>query len=109
MLVIRDQQIEEMRVGRRLEFERELLREGRRRYPGFHAGESDADLGETIRSLAEEAESRGMFLREHIARFVFFVMEHGLDAKAQAILEDPSLVGIEKLARLEGRPRGAEE
>jgi hypothetical protein len=108
MLRIRKEQMEALKAGRRTSFYWELLRECRLRYPALCAGSSDARLLEIIQLAAEKAEACGLFLREHIGRFVFFAVEHGPDfekrpdmARVLAVLNDPDLVGPQKLDRIE--------
>jgi len=109
MLVIRERQMLEMGARRRTAFFWELVREGRRRYPAFCAAETNERLVEIVLSMVEQAESSGLFMREHIVRFVFLVMDRGLNCEALAVLHDPKLVGPRKLDRLEALPRPAAE
>ena len=113
MLVIRKEQWEAMHEARWDAFYRKLLHDARARHPDTYADSIDDAVLELIAWAANKARAYGLLTREHVTRFVHFVLQYGRDYETQPdlawavkILNDPTLVGAEKLDRLDEQSPG---
>ncbi|HMB92562.1 MAG TPA: hypothetical protein VKP65_17035 [Rhodothermales bacterium] len=110
MLVIRQEQWEAMRGAQREAFYGDLLRKMRTQHPEWCAEESDEATLDLIMWAAAKARTYGLFMAADVTRFVQFVMRYGRDFEthpqmvwARAILNDPDLIGPDKLACIEAQ------
>jgi hypothetical protein len=106
-MIIRDEQIEGLKVGKRQRFEEGVVAHLERAYPEEVWNISTDDLRERVHSSVEKALSYGIDIEKDVSSYVDLTFELGenFDEDPQQewageILRDESLSGAEKIAKI---------